>query len=338
MSKAFGAVRAVEGVSLSLPRGQFLALLGPSGCGKTTLLRLIAGFEAPDEGSLHVAGRIVAGPGVAVPPEQRRVGMVFQDYALFPHLSVAQNVAYGLPRSAERGQRVETLLELVGLAGLGKRMPHELSGGQQQRVALARALAPQPAVLLLDEPFSNLDAGLRQAVRAEVRAILQQAGATVLFVTHEQEEALSLADAVGVMLAGRLEQLGSPREIYQRPTSRAVATFVGSANLLPGTAEGSSVTCALGQLPLTRPAHGAVEVLVRPEQLLLEEQADGPHHIGSVAFLGAEQLVEVGLTSGATLLARLPSWVEITPGQPVQVKVLGEVVAFPESEQGTSRK
>ncbi|MBC8075555.1 MAG: ABC transporter ATP-binding protein, partial [Chloroflexales bacterium] len=230
--KQYGAVRAVVDVDLTLASGQLLALLGPSGCGKTTLLRLLAGFEPPDTGTISIGGRQVAGPNGLVPPEQRRVGMVFQDYALFPHLSLKENIAYGLPRSNGRDARVAELLALVGLESLGTRSPHQLSGGQQQRAALARALAPGPAVMLLDEPFSNLDASLRRTVRSEVRRILQAAGATVLFVTHDQEEALSLADQVAVMLEGRILQVGRPATIYERPTTREVAAFVGAANFL----------------------------------------------------------------------------------------------------------
>ena len=213
LTKIFGAVRAVDDMSLDVDPGEIVALLGPSGCGKTTFLRLIAGFERPDAGSVLLADEEVAGPGRFLPPERRRIGMVFQDYALFPHLSVADNVAFGLARrrrlSARGAHRdaaesVGRLLALVGLEGLGARLPHEISGGQQQRVALARALAPAPAVVLLDEPFSNLDATLRAEVRAEVRGILREAGATAVFVTHDQEEALSLADRVAVMRAGHL--------------------------------------------------------------------------------------------------------------------------------------
>ncbi|HMQ35809.1 MAG TPA: ABC transporter ATP-binding protein, partial [Chloroflexaceae bacterium] len=254
VSKRYGTLVAVDAVDLGLAPGQFMALLGPSGCGKTTLLRLIAGFEQPDAGVISVGGRTVVSPcGAGLPPEQRSVGMVFQDYALFPHLSVEQNVAYGLGRSPERAARAADLLALVGLEGAGRRLPHQLSGGQQQRVALARALAPRPALLLLDEPFSNLDAGLRQAVRAEVRQILRREGVSALFVTHDQEEALSLADVVAVMLGGRVAQVARPRELYERPATREVAAFVGAANFLPGEADGATASCAFGTLALARP-------------------------------------------------------------------------------------
>ena len=211
--KSFGEARAVNGFSLEVGEGETVAIVGPSGCGKTTTLRLIAGFERPDSGTIAVGGRVLAGPGVFVPPEKRRIGVVFQDYALFPHFDVAGNVAYGLGRGASRG-RVSEVLDLVGLGEVADRSTDELSGGQQQRVALARALAPAPDLILLDEPFSNLDASLREQVRGEVRRILQAQGVTSVFVTHDQEEALSLADTVAVVNEGRVEQVGTPEEVY----------------------------------------------------------------------------------------------------------------------------
>jgi iron(III) transport system ATP-binding protein len=326
--KRFGGIPAVSGVDLTLARGQFLALLGPSGCGKTTMLRLIAGFEAPDAGEIEIAGQRVAGPGFSQPPERRRVGMVFQDYALFPHLDVARNIAFGLPRGPERGRRIVESLRLVGMDGYQERMPHELSGGQQQRVALARALAPGPDVLLLDEPFSNLDAALRAQVRGEVRQILSAAGATVIMVTHDQEEALSLADQVAVMQRGRIMQVADPYELYQRPATRAVATLVGNADFLAGEADGAVVTCALGRLPLARPSRGPVEVLLRPEMLGLTVEPDGPATVLVTEFFGHDQLVTVRLPAGTIVHARLGPRQRIHPGDRVVVHVMGEVIAF----------
>ena len=328
LTKSFGAVLAVDGVDLALARGRYLALLGPSGCGKTSVLRLLAGFEQPDAGTIEIAGQFVAGPGFSLPPERRRVGMVFQDYALFPHLDVARNIAFGVARGPDRGRRIVESLRLVGMDGYQARMPHELSGGQQQRVALARALAPQPDLVLLDEPFSNLDAGLRAQVRAEVRQIVAAAGATVIMVTHDQEEALSLADEVAVMQAGRILQVAPPVDLYRRPATREVATFIGDANFLPGQADGRTATCELGRLPLAAPLHGPVEVLVRPEAIRLTSAAGGSSRVTAREFYGHDQLVIVRLPSGASLRARLDPHQAFLSGDCVTPTVLGEVVAF----------
>ncbi|HEV2088957.1 MAG TPA: ABC transporter ATP-binding protein, partial [Cryptosporangiaceae bacterium] len=234
--KAFGDVSVLDGVDVSVAAGSILALLGPSGCGKTTLLRCIAGLERPDAGEVRIGARTVSGDGVFVPPERRRVGMVFQDWALFPHLSVGRNVGFGLSRPERRAGGVEAALALVELTGLADRMPATLSGGQQQRVALARALANRPAVILLDEPFSNLDAALRVSIRAEVQRLLRQLSVTAVFVTHDQEEAFVLGDEVAVLLDGTLVQQAPPSDVYDAPATRAVAAFVGDANFVPGTA------------------------------------------------------------------------------------------------------
>ncbi|GAB4423533.1 MAG: ABC transporter ATP-binding protein [Anaerolineae bacterium] len=330
LSKSFSGVRAVDGVSLALQDGQFLALLGPSGCGKTTTLRLLAGFEPPDSGIITIGGATVFGPGVYTPPEQRSVGMVFQEYALFPHLSVADNVAFGLGRGSDKKQRVREALELVGLPEVEKRMPFELSGGQQQRVALARALAPRPQLVLLDEPFSNLDAGLRTQIRAEVRQILRQAQATVIFVTHDQEEALSLADEVAVMMDGRVVQTAPPQQLYRRPVSREVATFLGNANFLPGEVDGAGrARCELGQFAAGDYAAGPATLMLRPEDIALQADAGGAAVVTSREYFGHDQLVRVQLPSGVELYCRLlGSEGDFAAGQRVVVSVRGEAVVM----------
>ncbi|MBK8049240.1 MAG: ABC transporter ATP-binding protein [Anaerolineales bacterium] len=329
--KRFGDVEAVNGVSLTLPRGKLLALLGPSGCGKTTTLRLIAGFEALDSGLIEIGGTPVADGRRALPPEKRRIGMVFQEYALFPHLTVEQNIRFGLHHYAgDPVQRTSTVMELVGLDGLARRAPHELSGGQQQRVALARALAPEPDVVLLDEPFSNLDAGLRVRVRAEVRTILQNAGATAVFVTHDQEEAMSMVDLVAVMLGGAVQQMATPQQLYHQPATRAVAEFIGDANFLPGSAHGQTVETELGQLYLQFTGSGQMDVLVRPENVTVKPApATSGARIKRVLFFGHDQLVTVQLPSGRLLDARVSPIYNFAIGQPVNVAVNGLVMAYP---------
>ena len=331
LRRHFGPVRAVDGVDLVLRSGEIAALLGPSGCGKTTLLRLLAGFERPDAGSVTLGGELIAGAGRFVAPERRRIGMVFQDYALFPHLDVVGNVGYALGRRPDRA-RVDEVLELVGLAGLGDRRPHELSGGQQQRVALARALAPTPQVILLDEPFSNLDASLRDRVRTEVRGILRAAGVTALIVTHDQEEALSLADSVWVMRAGLIEQSGRPEEVYGSPASRWVAEFLGEIDVLPGEADGTAAQCALGRVPVPAGTTGPVDVLVRPESLSLGTHRDHGEHQAVVVertFYGHDQLVTVELAGGLRVRSRsmgFPAW---HPGDRLWVSLTGPVTVLP---------
>ncbi|HXG40282.1 MAG TPA: ABC transporter ATP-binding protein [Candidatus Limnocylindrales bacterium] len=290
LTKRFGSLVAVDRLDLAVRRGEMLALLGPSGCGKTTLLRLVAGFESPDEGTVEIAGRRVAGPGAAVPPERRRVGMVFQDLALFPHLSVRDNVAYGIRRDPDRDVRVAELLDLVGLPDAARRMPHELSGGMQQRVALARALAPRPDVVLLDEPFSSLDLALRTQLRGEVREILRSAGASAIFVTHDQDEALTLGDRLAVMVRGRIEQCDSPEVVYTEPATPFVATFVGIANLVPAQVEGRVAETRLGRVEVIpragARASGRALVVLRPEHLEVREASDGPASPGAWRVLG----------------------------------------------------
>jgi iron(III) transport system ATP-binding protein len=348
IAKAFNGTPAVREATLKVRPGQVTALLGPSGCGKTTLLRLVAGFEWPDSGAVRINGRVVAGDGQMIAPEARRVGMVFQEYALFPHLSVQDNIAFGLRgASAEKRARVEEMLTLVGLSSLGERLPHELSGGQQQRVALARALAPRPDLLLLDEPFSNLDAALRAQVRGEVRAILKSAGTTVVFVTHDQEEALSQSDEVAVMFDGRVVQVAPPQQLYLDPINRRVAAFVGEANFLPGEARGDVVECALGVLPITSPALGKVEVLIRPETLHLTP-VNSEEGIGTEApdagrvkpranahaiirwqeFYGHDQRVGLTLPDGTPLTTRLDARLRFQVGAAVTLSVTAPVPVF----------
>jgi iron(III) transport system ATP-binding protein len=309
VSKSFGATRAVREVSLEIEHGELMAVLGPSGCGKTTLLRLIAGFEAPDRGSVTVGDETVAGPGTLVPPEKRRVGMVFQDFALFPHLTVEANIAFGLSRRPreERDELTRRTLELVGLQHKTGRHPHELSGGERQRVALARALAPEPEVVLLDEPFSSLDATLRADLRREVELILRDAEATALLVTHDQEEALSLADRLAVMREGRIVQVGAPEEVYGHPASRWAAQFVGEVNVLAGVAREGGVETELGRFDLRAPAAGTVHVAVRPEQLELTARHDGNAEVVSREFRGHDVLYRLRHEGGRTVLVQLPS-------------------------------
>jgi iron(III) transport system ATP-binding protein len=327
VAKAFGRTRAVAGATLEVGHGRLVALLGPSGSGKTTLLRVIAGFERPDAGRVAIAGRPVAGDGAWVEPEHRRIGMVFQDGALFPHLTVEGNVGFG----ASRRERVAECLELVGLADRARSYPHELSGGESQRVALARALAADPEVVLLDEPFASLDAGLREALRLEVADILRRAGTSALLVTHDQAEALSLAGTVAVMRAGRVEQVGTPEEIYERPHSRWLAEFLGEADVLPGTAGGGVVECELGRFGAAPGLAGRVQVVIRPESVAI---GTGPARDRSAeavvvrrSFYGHDQLVHLELPSGLTLRSRrlgFPAW---HPGDRVRVWIDGPVSA-----------
>jgi iron(III) transport system ATP-binding protein len=326
--KAFGATTVLDRVGLAAPAGRVVALLGPSGCGKTTLLRCIAGLERPDAGDVRLDERVLCADGVFVPPERRRIGMVFQDGALFPHLSVTGNVGYGLSRAERRGQRVEQALALVDLAGFGDRMPASLSGGQAQRVALARALVTRPMVLLLDEPFSNLDTILRVQIRAEVQRLLADLGVTAVFVTHDQEEAFVVGDEVAVMLAGRIAQQAAPTELYRAPVSRAVAAFLGDANLLPGVATAGLADTPIGRVPLRAELRGDVDVLLRPEQLRVS--AGRAATIDSVQYFGHDAVYLTRLPGGAALRVRVLDAPEFRPGDTVDLDYVGgPTVGYP---------
>lgn len=334
---------AVFEVNLTLQGGQLLGLLGPSGCGKTTLLRLIAGFERPQSGLIELGGRPVAGAkdgaSVWVPPESRGVGMVFQDYALFPHLTVAQNVAFGLRPAGTQGnkkknrERVMAAIALVQLTGFEDRYPHELSGGQQQRVAIARALAPEPTLVLLDEPLSNLDVQVRHQLRQELREILKKAGTSAIFVTHDQEEALSISDQVAVMRLGRIEQSGNPETVYHCPASQFVAEFVTQANFLPARRQGSAWETELGLFELPPEAIALSPsntpqkadqglLMIRQEALQLTPVDGAPIRIGDRQFLGRDYRYQLHTETGQTLIARTTAEVALPPGQAVQVTIL----------------
>ncbi len=331
-----GPVTAVDDVSLEVREGEIMTLLGPSGCGKTTALRLIAGFEVPDEGRIRLGDREVAGPRAWAPPEKRGVGMVFQDYALFPHLTVGENVMFGLERQSrsERKRRAREVLEILDLKAHFKRYPHELSGGQQQRVALARALAPEPLLVLMDEPFSNLDAHLRDQVRDEVVGILRKAGVTCILVSHDQRDALAISDRVAVMNQGRVEQVGSPREIYKHPESVFVATFVGRTNLLQGRIQnenGCVLTdfgsfCRVDRIGL--PNGSDVMVSVRPDGF---EQCDTGTLAGTIlstTYTGAQVEAEVAIPSAhggdRKLVVHLPPSRHYEIGEAVHLRVVPE--------------
>jgi iron(III) transport system ATP-binding protein len=343
VSKQFEVITALQGAAFASPPGSFTAFLGPSGCGKTTLLRIIAGFETPTTGTVSIGGEVVAGDGRWIEPEHRRVGIVPQEAALFPHLSIQDNVGFGLARGERRGSKVSALLELVGLADTARRRPHELSGGQQQRVALARCLATRPRVVLLDEPFSALDASLRIEIRNETRALLREAGTTTVLVTHDQDEALSLADHVALMHAGRIVQFATPGELYSSPCSTWAASFVGDANLLPilgSSPSGDVVDTPVGRLMVRgdfRCAGDAGFALLRPEQCELAG-ADGVAAIVTdVVFHGHDHLITVQVpplpnqAESLRLTVRAPSHVHPVVGTAVHVAVTGPALLLSDS-------
>ena len=324
LAKAFGAQPVLRGVDIEIPRGSVTAVLGSSGSGKTTLLRMLAGFERPDAGTITIGGSLMNGPGCHVAPQDRHVGYVPQEGCLFPHLDVAGTVGFGLPR-ARRKDRVPEMLELTGLSELADRYPHQLSGGQQQRVALARALAIEPSVLLLDEPLSALDAKVRLQLREQIRSLQQRLHTTTLFVTHDQEEALSMADRVGVMRSGRLEQLAAPSELYAQPATSFVAEFVGTMNRIPGDIEGDGRVSVLGAaLPIrgSRP-DGPVDVLIRPEELRIAAAPGGNGIVTMATFLGSLTRISVLLSGDVTVQIDVPSAgsAALAPGTSVNVTV-----------------
>ncbi len=326
-TKRFGDVCAVDSVSLQLMPGEVVSILGASGCGKTTLLRLIAGFEALDAGQVRLLPDLISSAEYHIPPEHRSIGMVFQEYALFPHLTVEQNISFGLHRLAksERKSRTHDALELVRLTGLERRYPHELSGGQQQRVALARTLAPSPIAVLLDEPFSNLDAGMRQDVRHEVETILRDKGIAAIFVTHDREEAFAFADRVGVMSEGRLEQIDTSSALYQAPVSPEVARIVGDCDFLAGTAQGGGADTELGKLPYLHkddPVSDGTELMlmVRPQDLTVKADRLGDCVVESLEYRGSETMLTARTPRGTKLRCRQLGYSSLSKGAPITVK------------------
>ena len=337
VSRHFPGVAAVDRLSLAVGEGRIGCLLGPSGSGKTTVLRAIAGFERPDSGEVLAGGEILSGRGNWVPPERRRIGMVFQDFALFPHLSAVANVAFGL-RDADRGSRRSRAIELLALVGLAAevdRFPHELSGGQQQRVALARALAPRPRLVLLDEPFSNLDADVRMELAQYVRTALVAEGATALLVTHDQREAFAIADEIGVLRAGRLEQWDAPWKLYHSPATRFVADFVGEGSFIPGTVLGPGrVSTELGviegQLTTEQPPGTHVDLLLRPDDVIHDDSSELQAEVVERAFRGAQFRYKLKLPSGATALSFVPSHHDHAIGERIGIRLDAQhLVGFP---------
>jgi iron(III) transport system ATP-binding protein len=330
---AFDGDPVLRGLSLEVRPGEVMALLGPSGCGKTTLLRVVAGLEEPEAGEVRMSGRLLTSPGKVVAPEKRDVAMVFQDWALFPHMTVAENVGFGLPRGQRRSSPlIARTLDLVGLGGLGERMPESLSGGQQQRVALGRALAQRPAVLLLDEPFSNLDPTLRGRVRSDVKEVLREVGVTTVLVTHDRDEAFVLGDRVAVMRDGAISQVDTPEALYLRPRDEWVADFVGELNVVDGMARGTRVDTALGELDPANPCEGRVRVGVRPEQLRLEPDSGVEAPMGvveQVEYHGPRTGYRVRCSSGV-LRAELSGPPRLSVGDAVRLAIDGPVLCWPQ--------
>ena len=327
VTKRYGSIVAADSVALSASPGELVTLIGPSGCGKSTTLRLVAGLERPDDGTIRIAGEVVADGRRFQQPEHRRVGLVFQDHALFPHLTVTQNVAFGLNKVSrpERHARVGEVLELVRLGHLAGRYPHELSGGEQQRVALARALAPRPAVVLLDEPFSSLDESLRAQVRADTVEVLRETGTTGMLVTHDQTEALSVGDRVVVMRDGRVEQADTPERVFEHPSSRFVASFMGDADFLPAHVRDALLTCEIGvvsTVPGWANTDCDVDVVLRPHEVALTLDATSAAHVVAVEYHGAFVLHTVRLASGRTLRSWQPHAVRHPVGTAVAVTVV----------------
>lgn len=343
LHKAFGDHPVLRGVDLTIPGGTFAAVLGASGSGKTTLLRILAGFERPDRGVVAVGGVILDDDHHHLRAERRRIGYVPQEGSLFPHLTVEGNVGFGLRAREGREAEIADLLERVGLSGLGSRYPHQLSGGQQQRVALARALAVRPRIVLLDEPFASLDAGLRATVRADVRAAVQRSGATAILVTHDQDEALSIADLVAVIRDGVVAQVASPRDLYESPVDPDLARFVGEANLIEGISYGSTAETPLGWLELCdghRPSRQQITVLVRPEQLRVTPSAGGGPGVAArvveTGFHGHDALVRLITEDAAVapMIARVVGGMRLEPGAQVTIKVVGPVHCWPRPPAG----
>jgi iron(III) transport system ATP-binding protein len=321
----YGDIGAIKDFTLDIDEGSLVALVGPSGCGKTTALRAIAGFEQPTTGTITIRGEVVSGENVLVAPEHRNVGMVFQEYALFPHISVAENVGYGV-RGSDRVRRVREVLELVGLDAHGDRFPHELSGGEQQRVALARALAPEPDVVLLDEPFSNLDAPQRERMRRELRKILKTARVTSILVTHDQAEALAIADVIAVMRDGHIRQVGLPDDVYAAPVSPWVAKFLGDAVLFDGTVSGGSVSTVLGSVPTVLPDGVDARVMIRPEWITPTTAGNGTGLVIDREFYGHDQRVEIELVDGEIIEALVPTRHAVHVGDRVNIELADSIV------------